>query len=218
MFKVQSQSSESKFKVIISILVMVFAFSLKANSQESTADIQSLLEKNNRIVKTLLDYRYKGGSGAFERDFFLNVDYNQISRQSCSVGTTIMQFTVNCDGTLGEFSIINPINDYLSSQLQRFFLMTNGNWNECQNTDYEYFEVPIVFTIEGLQTEARGVITNYAEKEGVPCKCDNDFHKEFNKYKDKKPKKALNAINELIKRNPYNEDYIKERERLQEKL
>ena len=218
MFKVQSQSSESKFKVIISILVMVFAFSLKANSQESTADIQNLLEKNNRIVKTLLDYRYKGGSGAFERDFFLNVDYNQISRQSCSVGTTIMQFTVNCDGTLGEFSIINPINDYLSSQLQRFFLMTNGNWNECQNTDYEYFEVPIVFTIEGLQTEAKGVITNYAEKEGAPCKCDNDFHKEFNKYKYKKPKKALNAINELIKRNPYNENYIKERERLQERL
>lgn len=207
-----------KWLTAVSILVMVFAFSIKTNCQESTADVQSLLEKNNKIVKTLLDYRYKGGSGAFERDFFLNVDYNQISRQSCSVGTTIMQFTVNCDGTLGEFSIINPINDYISSQLNKFFLMTKGNWNECQNTDYEYFEVPIVFTIEGLQTEAKGVITNYAEKEGVPCKCDNDLHEEFNKYKDKKPKKALNAINELIKRNPYNENYIEEREKLQEKM
>ena len=207
-----------KWLTAISILVMVFAFSLKANCQESTADVQSLLEKNNKIVKTLLDYRYKGGSGAFERDFFLNVDYNQISRQSCSVGTTIMQFTVNCDGTLGEFSIINPINDYISSQLNKFSLMTNGNWNECQNTDYEYFEVPIVFTNQGIQTEAKGVITNYAEKEDVTCKCDNDLHEEFNKYKDKKPKKAVNAINELIKRNPYNENYIKEREKLQEKL
>ncbi|MBQ8223128.1 MAG: hypothetical protein IJZ87_07310 [Bacteroidales bacterium] len=187
-------------------------------AQNSDYDIDAILEKNNKVVKTLLDYRYKGGSGAFERDFFLNVDYNQISRQGCTVGTTIMQFTVHCDGTLGEFNIINPLNDYLNSQLNKFFLMTQGNWNECQNTDYEYFEVPIVFTIEGLQTEAKGVITNYADKEGVPCKCDRDFHEEFNKFKDKKPKKALNAINELIKRNPYNERYIEEREKIEEKL
>ncbi|MBR6775979.1 MAG: hypothetical protein IKM23_09780 [Bacteroidales bacterium] len=187
-------------------------------AQSSTAKVQTLLKENNRIIKTMLDYRYKGGSGAFERDFFIYVDYNQISRQSCTVGTTIMQFTVNCDGSLGEFNIINPLNDYINSQLQKFFLMTKGNWNECQNSDYEYFEVPILFTIEGLETEAIGFITNYAEKEGVRCKCDRYFHDEFEKFKEKKPKKALNAINELIKRNPYNENYIKEKEKLQEKL
>ena len=48
----------------IAVLVMLFAFSLKANSQQSTDDTHALLEKNNKIVKTLLDYRYKGGSGA----------------------------------------------------------------------------------------------------------------------------------------------------------
>ena len=86
--------------------------------------------------------------------------------------------------------------------------MTNGNWNECENSDYEYFEIPILFTIEGLETEAIGFITNYGDKNGVTCKCDKHFHDEFERFKEKKPKKALDAINELIKRNPYNELYI----------
>ena len=211
-------SQRSTVFVTIMVLVLILVQSPKLMAQSSTAKVQTLLKENNRIIKTMLDYRYKGGSGAFERDFFIYVDYNQISRQSCTVGTTIMQFTVNCDGSLGEFNIINPLNDYINSQLQKFFLMTKGNWNECQNSDYEYFEVPILFTIEGLETEAIGFITNYAEKEGVRCKCDRYFHDEFEKFKEKKPKKALNAINELIKRNPYNENYIKEKEKLQEKL
>ena len=211
-------SQRSTVFVTIMVLALILVQSPKLMAQSSTAKVQTLFKENNRIIKTMLDYRYKGGSGAFERDFFIYVDYNQISRQSCTVGTTIMQFTVNCDGSLGEFNIINPLNDYINSQLQKFFLMTKGNWNECQNSDYEYFEVPILFTIEGLETEAIGFITNYAEKEGVRCKCDRYFHDEFEKFKEKKPKKALNAINELIKRNPYNENYIKEKEKLQEKL
>lgn len=199
------------FKVILSFLI---ALSLCSELSAQDQNLSQMLKKNNSVIKTLLDYRYKGGSGAFERDFFLNVDYNLISRQSCTVGTTIIQFSVNCDGTLGEFSIINPLNDHLNSQLQKFFLMTQGNWNKCQNSDYEYFEIPILFTIEGLETEAIGFITNVDDKNGPPCKCDKYYHEEFQKYKEKKPKKALQAIEELIRRNPYNELYIQEAENL----
>lgn len=203
-------------RVRVCICILLMAYSLTANSQQSTTKV--LLTEYNEILKDVLDYRYKGGSGAFERDFFLNVDYNKISRQSCTIGTTVMQFTVNCDGTLGEFSIINPLNDYLSSQLNKFFLMTNGNWNECQNSDYEYFEIPIVFTIEGLETEAVGFITHYDEEEGCPCKDDSYFQKEFEKHKNKRPKKALRALEELIRRNPYNESYIEEKNKLVDSL
>ena len=134
----KSTSLQVSVNVIASVCacILLMAYSLTAKSQESSVDVQSLLKENNRIIKTMLDYRYKGGSGAFERDFFLNVDYNKISRESCTLGTTIMQFTVHCDGTLGEFNIINPLNDHINSQLQKFFLMTKGNWNECQNPDY----------------------------------------------------------------------------------
>lgn len=210
----KSPSRQVSVNVIASVCacILLMAYSLTANSQQSTTTV--LLTEYNEILKEVLDYRYKGGSGAFERDFFLNVDYNKISRQSCTIGTTVMQFTVNCDGTLGEFSIINPLNDYLSSQLNKFFLMTNGNWNECQNSYYEYFEIPIVFTIEGLETEAVGFITHYDEEEGCPCKDDSYFQKEFEKHKNKRPKKALRAIEELIRRNPYNEYYIEERNKL----
>ncbi|MBR5603615.1 MAG: hypothetical protein IKW51_05330 [Bacteroidales bacterium] len=207
----------SKIKVILSfIIAIVIGSQLHAQSLNDSIDydVNKILKENNKIIKTMLDYRYKGGSGAFERDFFFHVDYNQISRQSCIVGTTIMMFNIHCDGSLGEFSIINPLNDYLSSQLQKFFLMTKDNWNECNNSDYEYFEIPILFTIEGLQTEAIGFITNYADKEGYPCKCDNYYHEEFQRFKEKKPEKALKAMEELIRRNPYNELLINEKENL----
>ena len=210
MSKVESRKSKVSALVIALALVLSQGSSLMAQNSE----LNSLLKENNRIIKTVLDYRYKGGSGAFERDFFKNIDYNDISRNSCAIGTTIMVFTVHCDGSLGEFSIINPLNDHISSQLQKFFLMTNGNWNECKNSDYEYFEIPILFTIEGLDTEAIGFITNYDEEEGCPCRDDEYFHIEFEKYKDKKPKKALRAIEELIRRNPYNELYINEKNNL----
>lgn len=96
--------------------------------------------------------------------------------------------------------------------------MTKGNWNECQNSDYEYFEIPILFTIENLETEAIGFITHYDEELGCPCKNDSHFHAEFEKYKEKNPKKALKAIDELIRRNPYNESYIEERNKLVDSL
>ena len=213
MSKVESRKSN----VVAMILTLVLVLSQSSWLMAQSSELDNTLKENNRIIKTMLDYRYRGGSGAFERDFFLNVDYNEISRQSCTIGTTIMQFTVGCDGTLGEFNIINPLNDHLNSQLHKFFLMTQGNWNECQNSDYEYFEIPIVFTIEGLLTEAVGFITNIDDKDGCPCKDDSYFHEEFQKHKEKKPKKALQAIEELIRRNPYNENYIEEREKLIEK-
>ena len=59
---------------------------------------------------------------------------------------------------------------------------------------------------------------NYDEELGCPCKDDSHFHEEFEKYKNKKPKKALKAIEELIRRNPYNEFYIEERNKLIENL
>lgn len=200
-----------KLNYVINILAVIMLLQLSCFKL-------SAQEEEIKIIKTLLDYRYKGGSGAFERDFFYYVDYNDISRQSCTVGTTVMAFTIGCDGTLGEFSIINPLNDYINSQLQKFFLMTKGNWNECSNSDYEYFEVPILFTIEGLETEAVGLITNYADKEGYPCKNDEYYHQEFEKFKENKPEKAIRAADELIRRNPYNELYVQQRDDLIDKF
>ena len=204
--------------VFLGIVFFVLLMAQRTSLIAQNSSTNSIIKENNRIIKTMLDYRYKGGSGAFERDFFVHVDYNKISRQSCTIGTTIMMFTVHCDGTLGEFNIINPLNDHLNSQLQKFFLMTKDNWNECQNSDYEYFEIPIVFTIEGLETDAIGFITHYDEEIGYPCKNDSHFHEEFQKFKEKKPKKALDALNELIRRNPYNDLYIHEKDDLLNKF
>ena len=204
----------SKIKAILLFLVLAHCSLLAAQSQSVASNLRQSLIENNKVIKTMLDYRYKGGSGAFERDFFLHVDYNKISRQSCTIGTTIMMFTVHCDGSLGEFNIINPLNDHLNSQLQKFFLMTKDNWNECKNTDYEYFEIPIVFTVEGLETDAIGFIMHYDDEIGYPCKNDGHFKEEFLKFKEKNPKKALRALDELIRRNPYNDFYINEKDNL----
>ena len=45
-----------------------------------------------------------------------------------------------------------------------------------------------------------------------------DGKDEFDKYKDKKPKKAMKALDELIRRNPYNDLYIYEKDALLERI
>ena len=207
------------FKIIMLSLTLCVGFILSAqNDNDSTIyDYKALSKLRNQQIKNLLDYRYKGGSGAFERDFFKIVEYNDNVRQECVIGTVIISFSVYCDGTMGEFLIINPVNEYINMQLQKFYIATTENWNLCQDDRYSRFEIPILFTVEGADTDAQGFIVFEAESSGYPCKSDSYYTKEYETYKGKKNKKALKALEVLIKRNPYNQDYVEEMKMLREK-
>lgn len=202
-----------RLKIILLLLFCYLGFYIDAQEKNDSTeyDLKSFLQENNANIKKLLDYRYRGGSGAFERDFFRNFEYNDDIRQKCIIGTVIISFTIHCDGSLGKFNIINPLDKYLNSQLYKFFIFTKDSWNKCNDIDYEYFEVPILFTVKGVRTEAQGFIVFEADKSGYPCKNDSYYLDEFRKFKSNKPYKALRALDELIRRNPYNQQYINDK-------
>ncbi len=64
--------------------------------------------------RSLLNYRFKGGSGEFERVFFQEVNYTEEARKNCIVGVVIMTFTVSCNNEISDLK--NAQSDALRPQ------------------------------------------------------------------------------------------------------
>ncbi|NOU45949.1 MAG: hypothetical protein HOO86_02685 [Bacteroidales bacterium] len=192
-------------KGCISIILLLMGF--VATSQEVKVEDQ-LSESRNKNIKHQLDFRFKGGSGEFEKIFFANVDYTPEARKACILGVAIMSFRVDCNNKMSDFRLKNPLGYGLNEQMGKFFAATEGKWNTCSDEKYTRFEIPILFTIEGVETGGRGYLVVEGKYPGFKCKGDAYFLEVFNEMKAKnKTKKALHALDELIKRDPYNTTY-----------
>lgn len=179
-------------------------------AQTATDTLNETLSKSrNRNIQQQLDYRFRGGSGSFERLFYSMVDYTPEARRQCVVGTAIMSFTVDCDGNLGDFGLKNPLHFGLNEKLQEFFKASAGQWNRCDDQRYTRFEIPVLFTISGTQTAARGFLVVEADVPGFKCKSDQFYYNEYEKLKKKgKTRQALRSLDQLIRRDPYNQQWF----------
>lgn len=156
----------------------------------------------------MLDYRFKGGSGAFERLLLLHVGYTPEALANCVVGTVILSFTVDCDNKMGEMRMRNPLYFGLNEKLQAFYKATEGQWNSCNDSRYNRFEIPILFTIVNTETNATGFVVVEGESKGLRCKSDAYYFKLFEKYREKgKTKRAIETLDLLIHRDPYQMQY-----------
>jgi hypothetical protein len=193
-------------KIFSLLLLMIFVFtSLIAQTDTLSFNIN---ESRNKNIRHQLDYRFKGGSGSFERVFFANVEYTKEALSACVVGTVILSFTVDCNNNLGDFRMRNPMHYGLNEKLQEFYKATEGQWNSCTDEKYARFEIPILFTVEGTQTEASGFIVLEGKASGIKCKSDAYYLEAYEKHKSKgKTKRALDALDVLIRRDPYNLHY-----------
>lgn len=172
-------------------------------------DLQNQLkEERFATLKHILDYRFKGGSGEFERVFFSTVTYPENAKNNCIIGTTILSFTVSCDNELGNFSLRNPLHYGLNEELQKFLSATTGMWNTCHDDKYTKFEVPVFFNLKGTETGAKGFLTLEEENPGFSCKDDSYYMQQFERLRDKKKvNKALKMLDQLIRRDPYNTSF-----------
>ncbi len=195
----------TKFYYLLIILLIAFTQAFTQSGEQS----MSISESRNKNIKHQLDFRFKGGSGEFERVFFTIVDYTEEARKGCIMGVSIMSFKVSCDNKISDFRIKNPLGNGLNEKLGQFFSATEGQWNTCSDEKYTKFEIPIMFIIENAETAGKGYLTVEGKYPGFKCKSDAYFLEEFEKLKTKKrSKKALQALDELIRRDPYNNDYI----------
>ena len=171
--------------------------------------IQSLSESRKDNLKSMLDYRYKGGFYSFERLFLKTVEFPEVAKMNCVTGIVIVVFEVDCEAEIQEVKIKNPLGFGIEKQISNFFEETIGNWNKCDDDRYTRFNVPIQFKITGVITNTDDALLVVEGKiVGVQCYDDSYYLEKAEKMLEKgKGKKAIGYINVLIKRNPYHNEY-----------
>ena len=98
----------------------------------------------------------------------------------------------------------------IDEEITNFINSTTGKWNTCTDDKYTKFDVPIQFTIEGVETNSTDALLIHTA-EGIPGQdCFDDAYyieKVEKQMEKKKQKKAMQYLMQLIRRNPYNNEY-----------
>lgn len=194
-----------KNKLALTILFAMF-LSFCGVTQTTT----TVSESRKEALKSILNYRYKGGFYTLEKDFNTMVTFPETARLNCRVGICIASVTVDCDGIVQEVSLKNPLKLGIDEEISNFFSATSGNWNECDDSKYSRFDIPIQFTIVNTETNSTDALLICVAESlpGQPCNPDEYYLKKAQKYLEKKNgKKALDNVNALIRRDPFNNDY-----------
>jgi hypothetical protein len=196
-------------RILISLFLIVMIAPLAAFSQ-SLQLTDSLSVIRNQNIKYMLDLRFRGGAGEFERQLIAAVDYPDMARRECVVGVVILSFNVSCSNELGDFRMRNPLGHGFNEKLNAFFVSTEGHWNACSDDRYTRFEIPVAFTLSGTETNARGFITVEGENPGYKCRSDQHYLDRYERYMEKgRKRKALEMIDVLVRRDPLNNTYTK---------
>jgi hypothetical protein len=168
--------------------------------------------KTNLI--SVLNYRYKGGFYTLEKHFNNSVSFPDVAKYNCRVGICIVSVYVDCEGVVQKVSIKNPLRYGIDVEVSKFFNSTAGNWNPCSDERYTKFDIPIQFTLTGTKTNTTTALLIH-EGEGIigePCEADEYYMKRAEKMlKKKNGKKAMEPINILLMRDPYNNQYYEMR-------
>jgi hypothetical protein len=174
-------------------------------AQDSTSVNQA--RKDNLV--DMLNYRFKGGYYNFEKLFNQKVSYPEVARNNCIIGITILSLTVDCDGTISEVKMKNPLGYGVDETISSFVTETNGHWNKCNDTRYTKIEIPIQFRTKGTITaEDVALFICIGDNPGFVCNDDEYYLKKAKRFIEKgKGKKALEMLDILTKRDPYNSLY-----------
>ncbi len=202
-----TSKEEKMIKNVILLVLVLVLFNGSVFSQKENKPATNRFKN----IKELLDYRYKGGFYSFEKTFLDNVSYTEQARKNCVIGIMIASFEVDCNGkqNFEKIKIKNPLHFGLDNQVSKFLNATQGHWNTCHDKKYTRFEIPIQFTMKGTKTnEDDAVLVLEGKNPGYVCTGDTVYLERAKKYLKKgKSKKAIKAIEILIKRNPYTTEY-----------
>lgn len=173
----------------------------------------SISESRKKSLRQVLDYRFRGGYYTFEKLFNTTVEYPPFASQNCVIGIVVATFKVNCNGEHERITLKNPLKYGTDEQISDFFNATAGQWNKCDDDKYTRFDIPIQFRLSNTETNTTdALLIVEAETLGYDCPDDEKYLEKANKYLEKgKGKKALESINVLIQRNPYNSEYTEMR-------
>jgi TonB family protein len=150
---------------------------------------------DNILVKDL-EVKPKGMEGEQDPRLIIqrNIIYSPIAVEKGICGKVIVSFLVKANGEITDFRIVNSVDPSLDNEALRVVKLTSGHWipgeKNGQSID-SYYEIPVVFEI------TKGV-------KGIDY-----YYKNADKfYNQSKFKEALEYLEEIRKREPYNFLYL----------
>lgn len=193
-----------KRNLVLSVLLFLFMMSEIVGQDEI-----SISQSRKATIKTMLDYRFRGGFYTLEKLFNNSVKYPEHAQVNCVIGICVVSFEVDCQGQIRFLTLKNPLRNGIDEEITNFFNSTLGKWNECDDDRYTRFDIPIQFKMKGTETNSEDAMLIYiGENPGFSCNSDEYYLGKVKKLlKKERGKRALDYINILIQRNPYNHEY-----------
>lgn len=199
-------------------LILAFAFVVTAGlgNYLGGQEVKSISQTRKDNLMTLLNYRFKGGFYTFEKVFQQNAVYPPVAIGNCVMGIAIVAFNVTCEGEVKNLKIKTPLGYGIDNEIASFFAKTAGQWNTCNDKKYTKFEIPIQFKLNGSETNTEdALLVIEADNPGYLCNDDEYYIAKMEKYIEKgKRKKALQYIEIMIRRDPYNTHYYDLRKKI----
>ncbi len=198
--------------VLLVVFIVVAGIGNNLISQDSTSISKA---RKDNLIK-LLNYRFRGGYYTFEKVFQQNVEYPPMASANCVMGIAIVSFRVSCEGEVKNLKVKTPLGYGIDNEISTFFAKTAGQWNTCHDDKYTRFEVPIQFRLVGTETNMDdALLVLEADNPGYLCNDDEYYIKKMEKYLDKgNKKKALQYVEVMMRRDPYNSKYSDLRKQL----
>jgi len=199
--------TNNKMRNIILLLFITIFVSKVTTLVAQEENSISKARKDNLIE--LLNYRFKGGFYTFEKVFIQTVKYPPMAKGSCAMGIAIVSFRVSCEGVVYDIKNKMPLGYGIDNEISAFFTKTEGKWNTCHDEKYTKFEIPIQFKLKGTETNTEDALLVIEEDNpGYLCNDDEYYINKMEKYLEKgKDKKALQYLEIIVRRDPYNSYY-----------
>ncbi len=167
-------------------------------------------------------YRVENGAPTFYRQISETLKYPRSARQRGTIGTAVVSFLLSPSGAISDFNIVNSIGETIDQEIIEAFQETADLWlPDCLEENNYILFFPVIFLIDEItftQTKHEAgfmlekiMVTGYSGG-GRNFKDDKHYSdKAIELYQKKDYKKAIQPLDELIRRNPFNEELYKMR-------
>ncbi|MFC2123414.1 energy transducer TonB [Bacteroidota bacterium] len=178
-------------------------------------------------LQTIPDNLFEGGEEMFYQIMTKHIEYPTETRSTLQVGTEIVAFKIDRHGELDSIEFLNSISPHIDKEILNSLRKTRRNWLPSRNEDEHVFLLPIRFDISGCSyLREKPPTDKFCKEITVKVASSGTEHDQYftsddvliQKYytlrKLTKLKEAKEVLKELIDRNPFNEEAIEERLKL----
>jgi len=179
-------------------------------------------------LKKPIDYRFQKGLKGFQNIIMPNIKFPLSSLENGEVGISITRISISPAGKIVDTKIINSIDSGIDNEALRVIKLTSDKWIPCDTIIHnQVFYVQLIFSILGYQAsqcdsklpEFRRLFLDPVMITGIKGNksttkffIDQELADKTNSLLDAHNyNEALPFVNELIKRDPFNEQLYKVR-------